>query len=198
MALGLPAYPQESPKSEAARPPRPIQSPLSGEIKAPSPWMVAPFSWLLCELGSPHPLWTRRILGRGQAVASQGSQAGVAGGPPPLTLGPRGMAPVLHPPRPRYLAQGDGGAPSTLLRVWGYFYWTHGAAEAQRSEDPHPRLDSQEPGRWRVALEPGSPGPPAPALHSLVGSWLVVAASPAPHTLGHQLWARVWTTVISL
>ena len=189
MALGLPAYPQESPKSEAARPPRPIQSPLSGEIKAPSPWMVAPFSWLLCELGSPHPLWTRRILGRGQAVASQGS---------PTDSGSQKHGSCSFPPCPRYLAQGDGGAPSTLLRVWGYFYWTHGAAEAQRSEDPHPRLDSQEPGRWRVAVEPGSPGPPAPALHSLVGSWLVVAASPAPHTLGHQLWARVWTTVISL
>ena len=51
-------HPQASPKSEAARPSRPIQDLLSGEIKAPSPWMVDPFSWLLCDLGNPHPLWT--------------------------------------------------------------------------------------------------------------------------------------------
>lgn len=86
----------------------PIQGFLSGEIKAPSPRMVDPFNWLLCDLGNPLLLWTNLgecwVGGRQwpHEAPRRGFQAGmmVGEGVDPLLLGPRELGPAFLPPPP--------------------------------------------------------------------------------------------------
>lgn len=118
---------------------------LSGEIKAPSPWMVDPFSWLPYDLGNPHPLWTnlgecwvegRQWLprlpgmsswqawwrGRGLTHCFWAQKNGSCSLPPP-SLAHAGGVSSQHP------------WDILLRKVWGYyFYLTHGETETQSSE----------------------------------------------------------------